>query len=1143
MRIFNKLDLDNHPLLSEHGTFRRAKNIQVSESGRHIENEDLLKQLQFQGYDSLILNKLNGYIATEDSIIIFDGTHGGVSIGLINSNGYKHITRILDNKYDNKRIHGAYTYNYKQELIVVFGTNDLEENSPEIIIININKEHNPTISLDTKEYNSLLLFPNYFEKIPKIDLEDISAGSLPSGTYFLSMRYVDENDNKSEFTHITRQIVITNTSLSLGVGDKIKKSGLNSGKSINIKISNLSENYDKIQLAILYYEDKTLKKINVTKDIEYNGIELNYTLSSITSLSSTSLSEIIIHGAKYIKAKSIINNGDKLVLLNLKTQSHNFKDYQKIANNIYITYHTKTTISGRTNASFPTAMATKTINSYKDAKNIYYDQAFKGNEIYNFYAVFHNKKGGVLSVNHIPAKSIPTIPTTLFVHETNNKYPNSYPDIAGQNMRFHKFPDSKDFMTANHYAFSGRPLLGIKINNVIIPNELRKDCSGWSIYYAERTLDNMTQYAQGFSHKAKTYDNSTNSYLDVTDFDKDYRTEAMGANPTRLYNNFFSFDLFYDKLPFSNIGKKLRKVYNTSNAGNGSINFSVGYQYYGERLSNTPTQEFNISDLKYYSGIDSASLDNFVGSKSDIILTFLELNRVRDLPIGIYDIELSTNKQNVYPDLSAVNLVYSGITYDSNIKESNEEYGGDIYLSRYFYIFINKTRNEIFSGGFEDAKRFQYAFIESNYNLELRHEGSEEFQIIYPQSNARKIMRLSKENINKGSYIKDDFGDSMDITYNKISNIENPAVITKELETLFPNRIARSDVNQSESTTLGWRNFKAESYRDLPGNSGGILKGISQDKNLYIQCINRLYLAQIKDVLQLADSEQAWLGSGDIFDREPTEVLYDDSGGIGCIDFDACLYTKYGYVVYDKVKNNFLLIGDGIQDLSLMGFKKWLSENNKGEVHINKDIHRDRLLLKVGDKTLSYSFKTKGLVCFHDYNYKFLISNRLGTYALTRFVSKFVNEPTNLVSYIDVNFIPNTPNRNLFQSIIFETEYSINNIVDYNKTIDEIMVYNDTQCSGILKVNKKKNWYDSNTGVLTGDMWWFNDFIDNVVNDRVPFLTDDEPNNNVNVKGKTWYNKSQFLSKFLTIRLQSLNKDSQRIKFISIFVELIKSNI
>lgn len=1128
MRLVNKLDLDNPTLLCEHGSWKHAKHIQISEDGKYSENEDKLVDVQSFPSTHISIKYLGKIVIPDDVILFYHYKRDDINYLKITKQSQGNVgeIRINDPRYEDQEVHGTYNYNHKGELTITFGCRNTEDNTPEILIINIDKLAGSVITPGTEEYNDILLNPNYFSKIPTIDFNSIQVGgTLLTGTYFLSICYEDEDGNRSDFTSLSNPIVLSDGEAKVNLitdkyetVDKNKKSEQATNKSILVTINNLKPKYSYIRLAILYYTDNTLQSISLTPKINIISDIQTYTIRSIGGLQNLALEQIIINNTKYIKSKSIVSNANKLLLYNLKTDNNHFETFQNIANNIVIDYHKdKVFRSQQLNIYNPNTEILNFINP----KDIYYNKPFKSGETYCFYIGFKYVKGGYISVNHIPAYANSEYNSNNKLLTYNNEsslYPIDFPKYANQPVACHKFPEFEEIQGNRLIGNNGFWLLGINVKNVVIPDEIKHICSGWEIFYAERTSENITRLGQGVrlarSNVLYSFD------LQYTNF------------PLSLIDNFRRLHLFnnVNVTGYYNINNTLNAIGPSNPINEPNLNkvIKLNKTTTINSINNVPISV--VIKGEYKSGIDA---EDFQEDLIRLEIISNDLNAPINIPgfiAGMYEIE-TTNK-NLYSNPFSQVLVSTGVAKSTNHTFTGNIYGGDTYISR----MATKIANN----------RLQVYAVESIYNIELRHEGMEEWQKLYPQSSYQDIIDMPTD---KGSYINDDFGNSYDKTYGKLNNINNPMVDIKQLDDIFPNRIAISDVNQTESTRLGWRIFRPNNYYDMPFNRGEGIKLTSADKQLFIQNRYGLYHAQIKDVLQLADGSQAWLGTGDLFDRPPQEIMYKDAGGIGCRDYHSALYTEFGYIVCDRDHDAIYAVRDKVEDLTLNGFKKWFRDQNSlinsdDNILIGYDELRKRLLIR--DKTnytISYSLLSQGLTSFHDYIYKDIAVNRRGTFLIEdNLIRKFTKKPTNLKSYIDVNVLFEPNIQKLFQSIIWETEYLIDKHRLWDKTIDKIMVYNDSQCTGLLDVNTNKMWYKGETGVYKADQWIFNDIFDAVINDREPFLENFMPTDNVSANKKNWYNMSQFISKFITIRLHSDNNNNQRIRFLNLYIQLSKDS-
>jgi hypothetical protein len=107
-------------------------------------------------------------------------------------------------------------------------------------------------------------------------------GKLLSGRYYVVMRYVDENNNYTDWSFPSPGVNITRPlSGSLKEGSA---SGLATGKSFKIRIYHLDARYDRLQLGILYYTGGAVPECYLSDyyQIEPSDFYLNYKEIEIT---------------------------------------------------------------------------------------------------------------------------------------------------------------------------------------------------------------------------------------------------------------------------------------------------------------------------------------------------------------------------------------------------------------------------------------------------------------------------------------------------------------------------------------------------------------------------------------------------------------------------------------------------------------------------------------------------------------------------------------------------------------------------------------------------------------------------------------------------------------------------------------------
>lgn len=130
-------------------------------------------------------------------------------------------------------------------------------------------------------------------------------------------------------------------------------------------------------------------------------------------------------------------------------------------------------------------------------------------------------------------------------------------------------------------------------------------------------------------------------------------------------------------------------------------------------------------------------------------------------------------------------------------------------------------------------------------------------------------------------------------------------------------------------------------------------------------------------------------------------------------------------------------------------------------------------------------------------------------------------------SYIDLIFNSRVDLIKLYQNVEWITQViGENNENYYFETINSILLYSDYQCSG--KIDIPNNLFKISRNVE--NKWQFNDFRDMIISKILPIIDKEGRINENNLNNlKSWFDKSNFISNFIVIRLYMNNIDNKTI--------------
>lgn len=389
-----------------------------------------------------------------------------------------------------------------------------------------------------------------------------------------------------------------------------------------------------------------------------------------------------------------------------------------------------------------------------------------------------------------------------------------------------------------------------------------------------------------------------------------------------------------------------------------------------------------------------------------------------------------------------------------------------------------------------------------------------------------------------------------------------------------PYRIIRSQLQSAENANLNWRLFRSDDYKDMPFNRGEIIALKTDNKNLYIQQTYGLHLLQLRDTLSNTDEGTSYLGTADIFNMEPQEVTYSPSGYIGCQSYFDTHVNVIGYFVIDAVHRRiFNINGDKVSNMTALNALKWFDGNlakdvinpfkNNGRIWaFNEDTNILYLVQNVDNKqfTISFSPIANAWISFHDYNPIVGITNRNGLfwfdkhgiYAISKNnYGRFLKDDNNnqLVKESYIKFILNDNNNynKLLNNIAWKDRVDIvNNLLptinEFEKTINEILVHNDDQCTGYKIVKFNDKWYNGTTGVNKVNLWRFNNVND--IHKQIPFMITDLVVDESALKRKAkWYDVNKFICQYVYCIMKFNNSDNNRLwELIDVNPEWILDN-
>jgi len=1294
--IIPKLDLDNRYLNKVNKTAFYNRNVVLDKGRKAIVNEDGFSS------SSYVDNPVIGIIDLPTGFVIFSTDNNMSEIGVYDGINYikKLDTAYLGFKLDCP-IEGVAKYNTKGELIVSWW-NNIEDNSTSPKLLNLDDLPFPSgltayELTDPTEISLCNLSPDY--TVPNFDITIGDGGQIAIGQYSFVIAYQLNKADTLNWVSATRFIPISNIKHDIGIYtadlyDYSDDSGLIVNKTINLHITNLDAKFPFFKLGVISkingvvtFNEVGSYNINIglTADIIFNG-------STIPS--NTTLAEVITPTRIFKKVKTGCINNRRLVFGNVEIRDS--LDYQKYANNIKVDW-TTSQINGADGDNY----------YFKKGEAVFYLRNFKPDEVEALYFYFTFKDGSISEAFHIPGRQyrLFTLPSTAVVNETGqipydgtsrcgdgvnldtryfhifdtstvdgvdggglpygtmsywmnlNEYypdtddfdvwgiynatlPNVNPLLAGQyinfstlpligglpdsnyvstlrntNVRHHKFP-SVITLVDNSPTLDVDLVLGIKLSNIAIPTDILNEVQSINLAFAKRGLTDSTVIGDSLlSSETLNYFGSSNS-RNYGFYDFDLLCSKPAIAPIYVKRNYIVTAVTFAKTtypPTTDIHDQVDVIdsYEYIPADISGYNILNDHLRLIPKFPNAPG--YPILDTNNYSELAGdwsvGTLHQFL---EDVFLSFYEQTLI---PLG-YNFDAAT-----IAGTHTVELEPTGVY---------RIHGGDCFLSkRSLYIEWRDPVNPnlIFQ---PQIVTYQYA------NYQYRS---------LPSTGTWGL--LNDNEINYDWYaLMEYFAPSCYNPYS-VSNYK------------FPYTIFRSIVEPTDGITENWRTFLANDKYEMYKYKGEIWGLATVNRTLCINQKYSFYVAKLKDTLETPSGADAYLGEGDIFDRQPMELLSTNEGYAGCQSQFARFVYPGGYVFIDRQQGKvFLFDGSDLNEISAIGLREYFTNTLNTRYDIDNpfalfgltatynDIDKILIVSKrditlgtglywygkydpnfaygVGAVytlngkvyyipvsttptllnssqytlnyfTLSYSTTEKYWVSWHDYYPNYVFYNRIGTFSILNL--PILNSTSNTIHkhnainnkggyfnssrtpyscYIDVIFNDYPTISKLIETIFWQTDVLVNDVNKWNLTFTHIVVYNDTQCSDIIELNKDGEWFDAMTGRTIHDSWYFNNFRDcTLVNTKQQLSNNDitvvitAPSNisgkflplnsthpdvvatptlkNVDKLMKEYFDLSNFISKFVVVRLIYDNRQvsgQQADIFINdVDVEVNKSSI
>jgi hypothetical protein len=215
----------------------------------------------------------------------------------------------------------------------------------------------------------------------------------------------------------------------------------------------------------------------------------------------------------------------------------------------------------------------------------------------------------------------------------------------------------------------------------------------------------------------------------------------------------------------------------------------------------------------------------------------------------------------------------------------------------------------------------QLYITESKINIVERYTGNDVNEDFFPA-----VHRQSPNIVNWNSgprlfTYNQDMGSLMNLYPTVVFNYLNKT----SKQTDFPTRIIRSVRYNKSGLVDNFRSYLPGQYRDLPRNRGELWNLAIYDNVLLPQLERTLMKTKGKESLStgggIGDISEIALGDGDLFEKDPNEILYTERGYAGTLSQWSICTSRFGHLSVDKKTGKIFLLSDKLEEISSYGMR------------------------------------------------------------------------------------------------------------------------------------------------------------------------------------------------------------------------------
>lgn len=832
--------------------------------------------------------------------------------------------------------------------------------------------------------DDLSLFKGF--TIPSITKTVTSGGRLVQGSYQVSIRYLDSDENGTNWFLDTSPVnVFEGTTY-----ETIKGTDSVTNKAIQINLTSLDSSFPYYQIAVNEYTSGqgVLSRTLVSPKIQTS--QSAYIVTGVyegwveTVIEDLQIDQIGVESALHIEQ---IEN--RLVLANIKEKQVDWCSYQEIVNQIEVGWTTEAVpkyVPARGNSMFPEK-----------------ETSFMGDEVYalsvayiledGYRTPFFNIPGRAKTLNdsrtltvvqdilfptidqidlndvrHLDLETGDTVERwrvqntaksdgTLSYHELTDVYPDTedcngnkiWGSLAGTPIRHHKMP-ARSLVELYDEEFT-YPLY-FTIDNV----ELPEGAVGYIIGMANANtiVDKgfvfpVWKVGVNYFFGEAEHDPRTLIDEDLSQFIRDSSRFAVMTPKLMFLKENVLGDYFHVESNHFREGARvdaMRATFEPGTTTQAGIWLKFTYYDYGDETLRTVRNRV-INSGRFYQPNQQYELTEGAiknGSQTNSFVQFDTIGFNTDGPGLFYG-----GVKSVVETLQNLDVINYRLAVDNVQTDSAVIRGGDTFITPLTFENISEFETRAPTPRYVlNGSLLTNLFVESKINTFLRHEGTDYGQtsfrpptdyvpgLAWEQNVAHEFLfnkytnEVNDFNTEFGGVGEQYTGYNLDfgvtdriLTFNTIpTNFDCCSKCLGE----YTSRIIYSSQSFQEEKTDFYRVFLPNNYRDIESEKGEITNLFRFKENLYIQTTDALwYIPHSLQERATSEGVVTFLGTGDFFAIPPRLVLDTVKGG--CVDKWSVVKVPQGVFFYDSEGGDPYMFTGQLQELS-DGMRSWFEEQH-----------------------------------------------------------------------------------------------------------------------------------------------------------------------------------------------------------------------